>query len=127
MTNNSNSLIVKKINSDDYEFEKIINQGTFLIPFTGNDIFDNKIIAVIYDYNISNEINKNTVIPVESYMILEPLKIDNLYKLNEPKIAYYYGDGVYSRSLNWYVDTLYKSGFLTNDFLYDEEIIEDLN
>ncbi|MCK5301046.1 MAG: hypothetical protein KAJ21_04005 [Thermoplasmatales archaeon] len=124
---NSISLKIKDINSEENPKDLIFNPGTFIIPFTGNNSIDIKIIAVIYDYNISHEIHKNDIVPIKSYMILQQLNLETPYKLFEPKIAYYYGDGVYSRSLNWYVYTLYKSGFLTNDFLYDEEVIEELN
>jgi hypothetical protein len=97
---NSISLKIKEINSEKNPIDLIFNPGTFLIPFTGNNSIDNKIIAVIYDYNISHEIHKNDILPIKSYMILQPLNLEIPYKLNEPKIAYYYGDGVYSRSLN---------------------------
>jgi hypothetical protein len=125
--NNSISLLIKEVNSEKNPAVKMFDAGTFIIPFTGNISTDTKIIAVIYDYNISHEIHKNDIIPIKSYVLLESLNLESSYKLIEPRIAYYYGDGVYSRSLNWYVYTLYKSGFLTNDFLYDEEIIEELN
>ena len=68
------------------------------------------ITAVVYDYNISHELH-NSITPVKSYMILEPLNFESPYKLVEPKIAYYYGDGVYSRSLNWYVYTYINQVF----------------
>ncbi len=125
--NNSFSLIILELNKINNPHLLTFEPGTFLIPFTGNKSLDTQIITVIYDYNISHEIHENNIFPVEAYMILESLDIVNIYRLKEPRIAYYYGDGVYSRSLNWYVYTLYKSGFLTNDFLYDEEVIQDLD
>ncbi|MFH1013735.1 MAG: hypothetical protein V1769_04420 [Thermoplasmatota archaeon] len=81
---------------------------------------------MIYDYNVTHELYDDLQ-QTEILMLLEPLTLENIYKINEPRTAYYFGDGVYSNSLNWYVSTLYKSGFLTNTFLNDSEVIAKLN
>ena len=87
--------------------------GSFLIPFTNISTIDSLLIAVIYDYNQTHELHIDTQ-PLTIFQISESLTLINFYKLIEPRIAYYYGDGVYSNSLNWYVTTLYHSGFLSN-------------
>jgi hypothetical protein len=126
-SSNPISIETKTLSNNNNQKNEIFQQGTFIIPFSGDELIDSRIIPVIYDYNVSHELHKNNTIPVNLSMIMEPFTLENSYKLVEPNIAYYYGDGVYSRSLDWYVYTLYKSGFLDNEFLYDNEVINKLN
>lgn len=100
--------------------------GSFLIPFTNISTTDSLLIAVIYDYNQTHELHIDTQ-PLTIFQLSESLILPHSYKLIEPRIAYYYGDGVYSNSLNWYVTTLYHSGFLSNTYLDDDEVITTLN
>lgn len=100
--------------------------GTFLIPLTNRSSLDAKIVAVVGDYNGTHELDSHTQ-AIEIVMVSEPLILEQAYHLHEPNTAYYYGEGVYSNSLNWYVSTLYNAGFLTNRFLSDDEVIQALN
>ena len=58
---NSINLKIKGINDDNNSKDLTFNSGTFIIPFTGDKLTDDKIIAVIYDYNISHEIHENSL------------------------------------------------------------------
>ncbi len=119
------SLFSKKIDDTTSE-SRIFNPGTFIVPFSGDNLLDLKIIVTVFDYNVSHELHIFNS-SLEILMLLQPLDIDDACKLNEPDIALYFGEGVTTRTLDWYVSSLYKGGFLNNIFFDDYEIIEKLD
>lgn len=124
-TSNDITVTIRKINTNNIE-KKTFTPGTFIIPFTEESSTNNKICAMINDYNYSHELHQS-IATISSFMILEPFTFNDLYEINEPRISYYFGDGVYINSLNWYVSTLYRAGFLSNTLLNDSEIVNKLN
>jgi len=98
-------------------------KGSFIIPFTGNDTQDVKIIAVIYDYNQSSEIEDNTIkIPV--YELMEPLVIKS-YHLSEVRIAQVLTPFV--SGIKDYIVKAGKCGFLTFEFIEQQDIRKKLD
>jgi len=105
------------------EMEQNFYKGTFIIPFTGNNTLDTKLTAIIYDYNQSSEIEENNIkIPV--YELMEELNVQ-VYKLSEVKIAIFKSSRTDGES--FYLDAAGKCGFLTFEFLEDEELSQKLN
>ena len=43
----------------DEKITMFFEKGSFIIPFTGEDVIDAKINSIIYDYNESSEIEEN--------------------------------------------------------------------
>ncbi len=112
---------VKLINSSDET--KFFEKGAFVIPFTGNETIDKKIIAMIYNYNQTSEINQDlTKVPV--YYLLQKLNIF-AYKLNEINIASHKSKVTTGEIA--FLEISNKCGFLSFDYLYDNEISDELN
>lgn len=125
-TDNTIELIVQEVSSESNIDMLSFEPGTFIVPFTNNNEINNKIIAIMDDYSNLHELHSNMEhVPV--FLSYELFTILKAYKLTESKAAYYFGDGVFSSSMNWYVSTLSNAGFLNNEYLEDEEIIERLN
>jgi len=125
-SNDPIEVFIKAIDDPAAAKARTFQPGSFIVPFTNISEYDAKIISVIYDYNISHELHKNTK-RTDVFQLSDDIVLSEAYRLVEPKIAYYYDEGVYSNSLNWYVSTLYKSGFLSNEFLNDEDLIDRLD
>jgi len=121
------TLETKEIDQDNSPVIKDFELGTFLVPFTGIKDIDTLISVIIYDYNNSHEIFQDDIKDIEIYFLMQPLSIENLYLLTEPKLAYFYSGGVTIGSLNWYITPLSKAGFLNNDFFNENDIISKLN
>ena len=103
-----------------------IKPGTFIVPFSTNNEINNILNVIITDYFVLHELDKN-IEPVCLYFLLEQLTLNSCYQLEKPKIALYFGNGVIARSMNWYITTLSKSGFLNLEILTDQDVITDLN
>lgn len=116
----------KQMNSEDSPEIRSFEPGTFIVPFSEITRDNAKIISVMNDYNLTHELHKH-IQPTMVYKLTEQLFLDEALQLVEPKIAYYYDEGVYSNSLNWYVSTLYQSGFLSNEYLSNEDVITSLD
>jgi len=119
-------LPVKNIKNQDEREVLDFQPGAFIVPFTNDSIVNKKIIVMMDDYCLNHEIY-TSMETITIYALNEPFYIANSYELDEPNAAYYYGDGVYSSSMNWYVSTLSEAGFLNNEYLGDEDIIEHLS
>jgi len=114
--------LVSKINFEN-ESEMDFEKGSFIIPFTGDDYNDTKILVMIYDYNMSSEIEENkTKIPV--YLMSDSLSL-NVYPLVEVKIAQCLTPQ--STSLSYHVEKAGKCGFLDYTYLKSNEIADKLN
>ena len=113
---------IQKID-DENEQEMTFEKGTFIIPFTGNDAEDAKIISIICDYNQSSEIEENLeTIPI--YLLTEPLNTPT-YKLSEVKIAQYRNIVTTGEICFLYIAE--KCGFLTFEFLTPITVTDELN
>jgi len=115
---------VREITDDENETEMFFEKGSFIISFTGNDTLDAKLIAIIYDYNQSSEIEENITIKIPVYELTESLNME-VYPLSEVKIAYITIPS--STGLSYYVEKAGKCGLLNFDFLEDEELQNKLN
>jgi hypothetical protein len=105
---------VKEINSIEDEKVMFFEKGSFIIPFTGNNNIDMKIIVIICDYNQSSEIEKNIDLKIPVYLLMEQLNIRG-YVLSEVKIAQYYDFLTCGES--WYSRVALKCGFLDYEFI----------
>ena len=105
-------------NRVDMFFEK----GTFMIPFTGNEEKDTKLIAMIYDYNQTSEID--TQGNVEVYLLLKPLEL-SVYELSDVKIAQYHG--IITGGEEHFLQNARYCGFLDFDFLTKETVKNKLD
>jgi len=115
---------IRKIN-DETGQEMFFEKGTFIIPFTGDNVQDKKIIAVACDYNQSSEIEAGDLIKIPVYLLMEPL-ITRVYQLSEVKIAQYKGV-VNTGCDQYYLEIARKCGFLTFEYLDDKELTKKLN
>ncbi len=116
-----------EINEDVEPEMRVFEKGTFVVPFTGNINIDSGITVIIYDYNNTHELINKSIPTVETFLLMQELSIHSLYKLTEPKIAYFFGEGVTLEALKWYVSPLSQAGFLNNEFLNEDNIITSLN
>ena len=117
------TITIRKI--DDFtEQEMFFERGTFIIPFTGNDVNDTKIIAIICDYNQSSEIETKNQIQIPVYELTE-LLITSVYQLSEVKIAQY--KSWLTTGESWYLDAAEKGGFLNFKIINDCNISKELN
>jgi parallel beta-helix repeat protein len=88
-------------------------QGTFIIPFTGNHSTDTLITTLMFNYGYHNEIEQ--FYPVDYYHLLEPINI-SAYHLNLPRMVYYFDDEIVWDWLVFHYDTIQQGGFLNIDF-----------
>jgi hypothetical protein len=102
-------------------------RGSFFIPLTENPNLNSLTIVILSEHYLPNNSFGKETIPLKIDMILEPKPNLKLYKINEPKLAYYFDQGVTTTCINWYISTLYKAGFLNNEILEDEDLQGRLN
>jgi len=114
---------IQEINDSEGK-EMFFEKGTFVVPFTENTIQDTKLIAVIYDYNHSSEIEENNMIKTPVYLLMESLNIQ-VYPLSEVKIAQH--KSIITSGDGWYVEVARKCGFLTFELLEDRYLAEKLD
>lgn len=107
-------------NNEEMFFEK----GTFIVPFTGNDTLDVKLLVMIWDYNQSSEIDNNNEIKAHVYLINQALTIQ-AYNLSEVKIAQY--QSLFADGEEHYLEVSRNCGFLTFDYLPDTILNKKLN
>ncbi len=99
-------------------------RGTFLVPFSGDIYKDTVTTAIVYDYNETAEIDDEQL-KIDVYKLMEPLDISG-YKLIEPKIVQHLG---IATRYGWpcYLQIAEAGGFLTFEFLLDNEVEAELN
>lgn len=102
------------------EFQK----GSFIIPFEGNISKDKLITSIIIDYNISSEIDNNSM-NIDAFILTEKIELNTL-KLTEPKIAQHFDIPV---RYGWpcYLQIAESGGFLNFDFLLENEVLAELD
>jgi len=119
------SAISKEINNESDVVERCYKKGDFIIPFSGDLYKDALTTAIIYDYNKTSEIEDDDFLKTEIYKLISPVSID-AYKLVEPKIAQHLGTPT---RYGWpiYLHVAEAGGFLTMEFLLDDETAQYLN
>ena len=105
------------------EEEMFFEKGTFILPFTGNDTLDTKLLAIIWDYNQSSEIESNNEIKAQVYLLNQTIAI-RAYPLSEVKIAQY--QGLLADGEEHYLEVSRNCGFLTFDYLTNKTINKTL-
>jgi len=99
-------------------------KGSFIIPFNGDVLKDKLIISVIFDYNISSEIDDENM-KIDAYILTEIIGLNTL-KLKQPKIAQHYDTAI---RYGWpcYLQIAESGGFLDFDFLIENEVTTELD
>lgn len=105
--------------------ERLYMKGAFIVPFSGDIYNDILLVSIIYDYNTTNELENLSVIKNEAYMLMQELNRKG-HRLVEPKIAQHLGNSV---RYSWpvYLQIADAGGFLTFEFLLDNETSTSLN
>jgi hypothetical protein len=108
------------MNSNGVIHDVFYEKGAFIVPFTGNLQKDTLATVVLYDYNVSCEI-ENDGLKVEVFELLNPIET-KAYRLVEPRIAQHLGRPT---RYGWpcYLQIAEAGGFLTMEFLLDNETI----
>jgi glutamine amidotransferase-like uncharacterized protein len=119
-------LFTKNILSTQLPENRIFSKGSFIIPFTGQNSKDIISTIIISEYSNNGSILNVENISKNIYFIIEPIQDIKLYRITEPKIAYYFDQGVTTRCINWYMSALYKAGFLNNEILDDNDLSSKL-
>ncbi|MCK4365468.1 MAG: hypothetical protein KAW45_05415 [Thermoplasmatales archaeon] len=117
------SAIIKEIDNESSE-EIFFEKGSFIVPFTGNNNVDAKIIAIIYDYNQSCEISAYNELIIPLYLLMQPLDVQ-AYPLKEVKVAQFKSCITFGEVC--YLEALRKCGFLSFEVLRDRTVKEKLN
>ena len=117
------SINVSEPNDIENFYEKFLEKGTFIIPFTGEVNHDAKILSIVGDYNQSSEIENESLIPV--YLTIDKLVDIPVIILSEVKIAQYHSR-VTSVEM-CYLDVAKKSGFLTFEMMTCNTLKHRLN
>jgi len=115
----------KEINDESVIRTNTYPKGTFIIPFSSDTNITALTTAIIHDYNTTSEIDQENTITVPVYYLVNPLTT-SAYPLNEPKIVQHLG--VPTR-YGWpcYLQIAEAGGFLTMEFLLDNETSLQLN
>lgn len=119
------SAMSKEMNNESDVVERCYKKGDFIIPFSGDLCNDVLTTAIIYDYNKTSEIEDDDFLKTEVYKLMNPVSID-AYKLVEPKIVQHLGTPT---RYGWpiYLHVAEAGGFLTMEFLLDDETAKYLN
>ena len=120
-----NFSVLSKDMDNHYSTNRIYyERGTFIVPFSGDVYKDTLATAIIYDYNKTSEIDEDPL-KIDVYKLMEPLNISG-YKLIEPKIVQHLG---IATRYGWpcYMQIAEAGGFLTFEFLLDNETVKELN
>ena len=118
------SILSKEIFQNGNAYEIIYKKGAFIIPFSGDIYTDALVTSILCDYNKSSELGEDSL-RIEIYEIMTPLNLAT-YELVEPKIAQHLGTPT---RYAWpcYMQIAESGGFLTMEFLLDNETLHHLN
>ncbi len=94
---------------------RLFTQGSILVAFTGDSAIDASSTSILYEYNISRNI--------EIFHLMQDLTNIKAFTLNEPKIAHY---DIPSISSILYYNRLNEGGFLYQDFLFKDQVVDNL-
>jgi len=115
---------VKEIDESEEETEMFFEKGTFIIPFSGDYVQDVKLTAIIFDYNISSEIETSSAVDIPVYVLLEELGVQ-VYPLSEVKLAQYKSPVTVGEIC--FLEISRECGFLSFELLFNSVIAERLN
>jgi len=115
---------VSEINNDDIIYESLFEKGTFIIPFTGDNNIDTKIVTIICDYNQSSEIEENNNLRTPIYLLRELFTFKSI-KLSKVKIANLLNFLTCGES--WFSNIASKCGFLDFKLIENDDISKKLN
>ena len=112
--------LTREMPTKEIQFER----GAFIVPFLGDNSFDQLITAMMVDYSTTSEIDRQPYI-VDIFCLMDAIEISAL-KLVEPRIAQHFALPV---RYGWpcYLQIAEAGGFLTFDFLLDYEASSSLN
>lgn len=118
------SALCKDMNYDSTVTEMCFSPGDFIVLFSGDTSLDTILVSVMYDYNRTCEIGDADSYQIEMYQLMCVLTIE-AYALIEPKIAQHFGTPV---RYGWpfYLQIAEAGGFLTMEFLLENETVECL-
>jgi hypothetical protein len=123
-SNEDFTALSKRLDSNQTEvFE--YKKGAFIIPFSGENFKDALIISIISDYNQTHELDNQSLINNEIYLLEEEINI-NCSKLTETKIAQHFEKPV---RYGWpsYLKMAEAGGFFNYEYLLDGETEKLLN
>ena len=123
---NDIELYTKNLFSDRSPKDRDFNCGSYIIPFTGQQSIDIMSIVIISEYCYVNSSQTEEILAKNIFVVNEPIQDIKLYILNEPKIAYYFDQGVTAQCIGWYISSLYNAGFLNNEILDDADLLTKL-
>ena len=109
--------------SDSTNYNKIYEKGSFIILFTDIESIDVLISIIVFKYSLFNQNETN---PVQFQYIAEPIPSVELMQLHQPKIAYYFDEGITIECLDWYLSSMSQAGFLQCEMVSDEDILNNL-
>jgi glutamine amidotransferase-like uncharacterized protein len=112
-TRNDISINVSKINDIENIYEVYLEKGTFIIPFTGEDNKDAKILSIVCDYNQISEIENEISVPI--YLYFNKLVNLPVIVLSEVKIAQYHSKVTAGEMC--FLEVAKNCGFLTFEFM----------
>ena len=90
-------------------------KGSIIVAFTGNSSIDSSCISLLYEFNLSRNI--------EVFNLMQKCTNQKAFKFNTPKIAHY---DVPSISSILYYNRLNEGGFLHQDFLLKNQVVDEL-
>ncbi len=103
--------------------QRLFEKGSFIIPFANNCQKDMLLSIILLRYSLFN-INQSN--QVQFQYITEPIPLVELMQLHEPRIAYYFDEGITIECLDWYLSPMIQAGFLQCEMVSDEDIINNL-
>jgi len=110
------SILTKKLPyGDGINETRLFKKGSILVSFTGDPAIDAVCTSILYDYNISGN--------VEIYHLMQGLTNLQAFIVHEPKIVHY---DLPSVSSILYYNRLKEGGFLHQDFLDKAEVLKEL-
>lgn len=123
-SNENFTALSRRIDSNE-TIELSCNKGTFIIPFSGENIKDAIIISIVLDYNQTHEIDAQSLIKNEVYLLEQEINV-NCSKLIEPNIAQHFEKPI---RYGWpsYLQIAEADGFLTYELLIEGETEKVLN
>ena len=113
------SVLSKEMQNDGNSTMIFYKKGAFVVPFSGDLYKDALATALVYDYNMTSEIDVGPL-KLEVYKLVDPINMTG-YVLQEAKIVQYLGRPI---RYHWpvYLQVAESGGFFSMEFLLDDEI-----
>ena len=111
-TCSNNRILSSNLTADTNKLTKVFDKGSFIIPFSSNNLKNAKITNIIYQNFITKDI--------DIFKINQPLTDIAIYSLNNPKIVYFLPSA--GDFLSYY-KVLKKGGFKNHFLMNGEDIL----